>query len=327
MHILPANNPADMTHVLRSYVLPWDITWKPITTGFSGARVWHGQSATDSYCLKAHPSTRLRSAELAAIHAWMACARNAGLSIVPHLQRTTTAETLVAHDAWTWELLEWLPGHADDATSPKESNVVAAVRALAEIHAVWGRLADPRPQPIPAIARRLAALQRWTNLVAQGWRPLVPQADPVAHMAERAWQLLPNYVAPAVAELTRWLAVEGMLQPCLCDVWYDHILFHADRVSGVIDYAAAKRDHPAVDLARLLGSLAPDPTRLGRALAAYAAVRHLPQPELVAVLERTGTIVAVTQWLTWLYHEQRHYPDRTLLAVRLQALVARLTSF
>ena len=40
---------------------------------------------------------------------------------------------------------------------------------------------------------------------------------------------------------------------CIGDVWHDHILFEGDAVTGMIDFAAAKVDHVAADLARLLG--------------------------------------------------------------------------
>jgi hypothetical protein len=282
---------------------------------------------TGQFGLKAHSTTRLSSQQLVAIHAWLSMARNAGLQFVPDVYRTRTWNTFVERDDCLWELLEWLPGHPDDAHAPDEANVLEAMRALAELHAVWGQRATPRPQPIPAIARRAAALQQWTLLLESGWRPRITHDDLVAPWAELAWQHLPKHVHHATAELARWANTEAPLHPCLCDIWYDHVLFINGRVSGLIDYSAAKFDHPAVDLARLLGSLAPEPTRLWRALTAYSTIRDLPHPDLVAVLERTGTIVAVTQWLTWLYHEQRHYPDRAALAARLQTLVARLTSF
>ena len=58
--------------------------------------------------------------------------------------------------------------------------------------------------------------------------------------------------------LKRWADRTWPLQPCLCDVWHDHVLFDGDRVTGLVDYGAVKIDHPAVDVARLLGSLVED---------------------------------------------------------------------
>ena len=45
------------------------------------------------------------------------------------------------------------------------------------------------------------------------------------------------------------------LQPCIRDVWHDHILFLGDSVSGIVDYGAMAVDTVAGDIARLLGSL------------------------------------------------------------------------
>jgi Ser/Thr protein kinase RdoA (MazF antagonist) len=104
------------------------------------------------------------------------------------------------------------------------------------------------------------------------------------------------------------------------------MLYEGDRITGIIDFAAAKADHVAVDLARLLGSLIPgDATRTNTAMQAYAAVRPLPHPELVPMLDRTGVVVAVTNWLRWLYHDGREYPDRNAVAERLAGLVRRIT--
>jgi hypothetical protein len=75
----------------------------------------------------------------------------------------------------------------------------------------------------------------------------------------------------------------------------------------------------------LLGSLVPDdPARTDAAIRAYVAIRPMPDPELVVVLDRTGTVVAVANWLRWLYHEGRVYADRNAVAERVAGLVRRL---
>ena len=49
------------------------------------------------------------------------------------------------------------------------------------------------------------------------------------------------------------------VQPCGAP--HDHVLFDGDRVTGIIDFAAAKVDHVAADLARLFGESDPDDRR------------------------------------------------------------------
>jgi Ser/Thr protein kinase RdoA (MazF antagonist) len=128
----------------------------------------------------------------------------------------------------------------------------------------------------------------------------------------------------ARADLAAWRHRPVPVQPCLCDVWHDHVLFAGDRVTGLIDYGAAKVDHVAVDLARLLGSLIPgEPDRMAMAVQVYRGIRPLLHPELVGLLDWTGVVVGVTNWLRWLYHDGREYPDRPAVALRLGQLIRR----
>jgi homoserine kinase type II len=117
------------------------------------------------------------------------------------------------------------------------------------------------------------------------------------------------------------------LQPCLCDVWHDHVLFEGERVTGLVDYGSVKTDHVAVDLARLLGSLVGDDRQQQAAgLEAYARLRPLSPEEcrLVAALDETGTVLGAANWLRWLYHDVRRFEDREAVARRLAALVQRI---
>lgn len=300
--------------------------WKPLRAagGFSGARLWHGVAADGrEFALKAHPvgadGARLENT----LHRWMMAARQARLDFVPEVERTRNGRTVVDVGGRVWEVTSWMPGQADFHDNPNDSRLVAAVAALASVHIAWA--SERSIGPCPAIERRWQVLVRWEELVASGWRLEFDSADPVRPAAESAWAILPGVILAVRPSIQHWLRQPVPLQPCLCDVWHDHVLFNGDRVSGIIDFAAAKVDHLAVDLARLFGSLIPDQIqRTELALAAYAAVHPLSQPELVPFLDRTGTIVAVMNWLKWLYHDGREYPNRLAVAERLAALVKRL---
>jgi Ser/Thr protein kinase RdoA (MazF antagonist) len=129
------------------------------------------------------------------------------------------------------------------------------------------------------------------------------------------------------------LPFAGMMVPthiCLCDVWHDHVLFRGQEVSGVVDYGSLKRDHAAVDLARLLGSLVGD-DKEGRAvgLQSYREVRPLEgwEERLIEILDRTGTVLSAANWLRWLYHDNRQYEDRQAVARRLAGIVERLEQY
>ena len=74
-----------------------------------------------------------------------------------------------------------------------------------------------------------------------------------------------------------------------------------------------------------LGSLIPDDTnRMMAALEAYSLVRPPPDPELVRVLDTSGVVVGVINWLSWLYVERRAFGDRLAVANRLTTLADRL---
>src|SRR5262249_47765418 len=195
-------------------------------------------------------------------------------------------------------------------------------------HLVWARQAQPEG-PCPAVQRRLGLIETWTNLMNAGWRPNFPavKEDPLGVLSRRLWNLVPQLVPPLTARLAPWLEAVVPLQPCLCDLWHDHVLFEGDRVTGLIDYGAVKTDNVAVDLARLRGSLlGPNPPWQRNGLEAYEAVRPLSAQErrLVAVLEESGAVLGAVNWLKWLSHDGRRFDDRTAVARRLAALLARL---
>jgi homoserine kinase type II len=292
--------------------------------GFSGARVWRGVAADGrAFCLKAHGPAADREWLEHGIHHWMRRARAAGFEFVPQVERTRSDRTVVAAGGRVWEVTTWMPGKADFCRDPSDGRLFAAVRAVAHIHGAWA--AAGTLGSCPAVVRRWKALRAWEELVRGGWRPRFEADDPVRPHAEAAWGLLPPVLADVWPAILYWLHEKVRSQPCLCDVWHDHVLFDGDRVTGVIDYAAAKFDHVAVDLARLLGSLVPDdPARTEAALRAYEAILPLPEPELVALLDRAGVVVGVTNWLRWLYHDGRPFPDRRAVAARLEGLVGRL---
>jgi Ser/Thr protein kinase RdoA (MazF antagonist) len=120
------------------------------------------------------------------------------------------------------------------------------------------------------------------------------------------------------------------LQPCLRDIWHDHVFFIGEEVTGIVDFGSVKIDHVAVDLARLLGSLVEDDAPLRAAgLDAYGRVCHLSseEQELVTILDKTGAIVALMNWLQWLYHDGRQFEDLGLVARRIERLVRRVVQW
>jgi Ser/Thr protein kinase RdoA (MazF antagonist) len=296
--------------------------------GFSGARLWRVESSASRFCLRAWPPDDPTPERLVWLHDLIAAARAAGLAFVPAVFPAGTA-TFVSHAGRLWELTAWLPGRADFNLRPHPARLGAACVALARLHHAWATR-FPARGVCPALARRLDRAADWLALVSSGWRPRPEDGDPVRPWAELAWHLLPLWAGRVAALLAPWAVRHLALHPCLCDVWHDHVLFEGDAVTGIVDYGSVKVDHAAADLARLLGSLVgDDATAWAVGLDAYASVSPLsPDGQALArALDRTGVILGAANWLRWLYHDGRPFPNRQLVADRLAGLVRRLESW
>lgn len=295
--------------------------------GFSGARLWRVGSDAGFLCLRAWPVGQPSADRLAAIHALMHRAAAVGLAFVPALWRSDNGETIVAHGGRLWELTTWMPGRAAFRASPSRVRLEAACVALAQLHGVWQN--PPNVAAVcPAVQRRMQHVQDWLKRAEQGWQvPDRAGTESLSPWAARAWQAVRPRLGPLQNKLRPWLEHPRPVQPCLCDIWHDHVLFDGDRVSGIVDYGAVKIDHVAVDLARLLGSLVEDDAELRRAgLTAYRRVRPLSEEEeaLIAVLDEATTILGAANWLKWIYIERKSFEHMEHVAARLARLVERM---
>ena len=286
---------AAATEVLQQYSpLLWSGLPRPLGNngGFSGAHLWHINGSAGPLCLRAWP-TGFPPERIDFIHLCMANARSAGLPFVPRMMAQSGGTLRVEHCGRLWELQEWLPGKANYHNRPSLAKLRAACAALARLHVYWASSGRFGSGVCPAVLRRLEAVREWRELTESGWRP-VAQADadnPGRSIAERAWRALANHINGIPGCFRRWRMRMGPLQPCLCDVWHDHILFDEDYVTGIVDYGAMKIDHPAVDVARLLGSLVEDDAAGWAAgLAAYREVRRFTseEEELAQRIRRDG---------------------------------------
>ncbi len=304
--------------VLKKFGLP-KAEIGPHPGGFSGARLWR---VGESLCLRAWPSGTARS-QVEAIHHLLGRVK---LPFVPIVIAAPSGATLVEQDGRLWELTTWLSGRADFHDHPTPARLENACHALARLHRAWAP-ARPEIGPCPAIARRRQTLRQWQALVASGWKPrFCDHSGGIRAWSEPAWNLVARHLRGVASRLEAWKTVAVPLQPCLCDVWHDHMLFDKDAVTGLVDYGSVKVDHVAVDLARLLGSLVGDHPIRTFGLKAYQTLSPLkPQElELIDVLDRTGVILGTANWLKWLYHERREYENWRGVLRRIFDLVTRM---
>jgi Ser/Thr protein kinase RdoA (MazF antagonist) len=265
------------------------LAWSPHPGGFSGAAVWRGDLAgRPAFALKAWPPG-YPADRLALVHRLMADARvRAGLTFVPAVVPALSGATVVEHAGRAWDVTAWMPGAPDYRATPSDAKLAAACAAVAALHRAW---APPTPAlaPCPGVLRRLAVLADFAGRTFDTPSPLVRQGLAV----------LPAHAAAAEAALKPWANRPLPVQPCLCDVWHDHVLFTGDAVTGLIDYGEVKPDHPAVDLARLLGDLVGDDAgAFRRGLDAYRADGGATVDTAFArLLDRTGVVCAAIHWV------------------------------
>ena len=146
---------------------------------------------------------------------------------------------------------------------------------------------------------------------------------------EQLLHYLPDKL-PAVAEnLAQLEGCLAPLQPCIRDVWPDHILFQENRVTGLIDFGSLGIDNVSCDVARLLGGMAVINSDLWQTgLQAYAAIRPLAQPELnlAATFHTSGLLLGALNWSAWVFLEGRVFEEPQSVLQRMDALIARLES-
>jgi Ser/Thr protein kinase RdoA (MazF antagonist) len=127
-----------------------------------------------------------------------------------------------------------------------------------------------------------------------------------------------------------WLSDVGRpmrLAVCLRDVHREHILFDDDAVSGLIDFGAVGIDAPACDLARWLGSVAPDDdAALQLSLEAYRSIRRLePSAEsTLQLFDRTGCVLSALHWLERRVLESRPIRNADAADARWDSFVRRM---
>ena len=326
--------PSDIERVLRLY--PEDcqpISFEPFVAhdGFSGAKIWRLTSPRGSLCLRKWPNEHPSAPRLEFIQAVLWHVDQEGFHLVPVPLETHHRHGYVRHAGHLWELAPWLPGTADFRQNPSPVRLQNALRALALFHQAARSfpLPDPGPSKSPGIVERLERLQ---GLVSAGALQIgqAIRDEPWPEVASRARRLLalfPLAAAEIARELTLAARIEVQLQPCIRDIWYAHVLFQEDEVSGVIDFGSLRPENIAADMARLLGSLAGDESSdWQQGLRAYQTVRQLSEDELqlVSTFDRSTVLMGGIQWLEWIYVEHREFANRAAVLARLDEFIARL---
>jgi Ser/Thr protein kinase RdoA (MazF antagonist) len=314
--------------------------------GFSGAIVERVETENGTNCLRGWPPGVDDPGRIFALHDLLAHVRAQDIDYVAVPLRSDEGRTLVSSCGRLWQLEPWLPGCADFWSRPTDARLAAAFVALARFHDAartfeptgGGQSQRPAKSAIaPTVLDRIERIARWTpqriaevsERLAQryGAFPRAVSEDAVARAALRIVGAFAHCAGRLDHELHTAAGTIVPLQPCLRDVWHDHVLFRDDEVTGLIDPSAARTDTVAADISRLAGSLIADDRRAWAvALDAYQSIRPLSAAEarLVGVLDRSGVLLSGMAWLERSeFWSERSAQFRARLLERLERIADR----
>jgi homoserine kinase type II len=282
-------------------------------------------------CLRAWPPDQPSAEQLSFMHHVLSQVHTQGLTFIPQPLRSQDGETFVQHDGLFWELTPWMPGKADFHDDPNQRRLQAAMQSLARFHLAAAAAHSTDPVAIsPTLQRRLRELRLFLN---------GPAADELRQrVPDGRWPELDQRAVVMLEQLDRHRSeLDAMLhrplphtplQPVIRDVWHDHVLFENDAVRAIIDFGAMSIDTVAVDVARLVGSLADGDTGVWwEGLEAYSAVRPLSAAErsLLVVLDRSGVFAGGLIWLRWHYLDKRVFENRAGVLSRVDHFLQLLS--
>ncbi len=301
--------------------------------GFSGALFWRFDAPRGRLCLRRWPKSQLTAERLQFLHGVLRHVQQQGFHLaVPPLE-TSDGVTFVERHGHLWEVARWAAGNADFQHRPTSTRLNAAMTALAEFHAA----AESFPHGRPRRGRSEGMQKRRQRLAALNSGGLAELSDAVrrhhrlwpelAERTRRLLELFPLAVGDVLGRLNAGSRLVVPLQPCIRDIWHDHIFFEADAVSGIIDFGAMRLDNIATDVARLLGSLVgDDASRWRQGLSAYARKRPLSPDEtaLVQTFDQSSVLLSGISWAEWVFQQQRQFEDPTAIEKRFDALLQRM---
>lgn len=310
------------------------------TVGFSGARIYRVECDAGTYCLRKWPPGTEPLSRIRDIHQLLKHVFAAGVQKIPVPVCGNAGGTLVTSHGAAWQLEPWMPGKADFAQRSNSARVSSAMQVIASWHLAATkyvpRTADSMLSPVsespsPTIARRIDLIEAGRRELPLIERMILRESDERFREAAREMTLLFRTLHQQVhSELQNVRSVRVALQPCIRDLWHDHLLFTADELTGLVDFGAVRVDTVSCDLSRLLGSLfGSDISARDDALSAYTRFRPLsvPETQLIVPLDRSGVLLSGMTWLKRRYVQQDPIRDLPRVTTRLESIVQRLNTF
>lgn len=307
--------------------------------GFSGAGIYRLGLGGREYCVRCWPASAPDPQRLKGLHRLLEHTAVLGVTQVAVPLKSNDGSTLVGQDGHWWQVEPWMPGLADYHQRPSRARLQEAMGVLARWHIAARQFvpnADERPwfasvgaATSPGLMERVNAIQHWRTVGEHTILPLLktyPDQE-ARQLLSQVWMHF-QALAPVIEKrLARLLPSQVPLQPCLRDIWHDHLLFTADRLTGLIDPSACRMENVTTDLARLLGSLVEDDRgEWDFALDCYQATRTLSLTELqlLTAFDESGVLLSGITWLDWLLVQRRQFEKGELVRARIDAVLRRL---
>ncbi len=333
---------ASWLQVLARYaprIRPTDIESLRNQGGFSGAAIWRVKTEQGDFALRRWPIASLPRERILGLHRLLEHLDRDQLDFVAPPIIADDGSTLIKDGGYDWQLEPWKPGTADFHRDPSTSRLNSIMRALARWHlsaerhlpapsaAQWFQRSAAAASP--ALAERLGVVHQIQGSILKRMAVVIESESPtvLTGLTHRMLTLIERGLTQIRRELLAMQDVKVRLQPCLRDVWHDHLLLSGDVVTGLIDPSACRRENVACDLSRLIGSLVGDDRgRWSQALTEYQRYRDLSVSELkfIEVLDHSSVLLSGWTWLQWIYVEQRSFPDPVAVEQRLSDILRRL---
>lgn len=308
--------------------------------GFSGAQFWRISTTEGEFVVRRWPPEHPSHERLALIHAVLQFAGERGVQILPIPVQGREGNSFVSYAGSLWEVCPWLKGEANFHHQPSDEKLVAAMKSLATFHQAthdflpqWSKVQTiPRswkPRTQSAVADRLGRLTALTpEAIGRLSEQVTAHTFPgLAPLARKFLAIVSKVIPAAKAGLAPLADLQFPRQPCIGDIWHDHVLFVGNEVTGLVDFGALRIDMPAVDVTRLLDSLVDgDLQKWQFGLDAYQAVRPLEPSERQAIsaLVPVGIILAGCNWIRWIYVEHRTFEPQPSVLGRFERLLSRI---
>ena len=222
-----------------------------------------------------------------------------------------------------------MPGQADFSSKPTDPRLESAMQTVAKWHRAAAACVNSAG-PSSTIHERTRLVHSYQAKLPAIEAGLSGEADELFRQVgvriTTHFRRLSDQVLQKLEAVSRTTV---LLQPCIRDIWHDHLLFTGDELTGLIDFGAVRTETVACDLSRLLGSLfRSDSIGWGKALAAYEAVSPLTESESVLLqpLDHSGVLLSGMTWLKRRYLERTPIADISRVCDRLEKIAERLSS-